>query len=169
MKYRKKPVVIEAVAFDGSASSATAIIDWILSGDGTARYHDEGPSLMIDTLEGTMRADVGDFVIRGVKGEFYPVKPDVFQATYEPVEELVPCRNCENGEWWTECCDGSGGCSCKGEPINMGRCNVCHGIGKHPGSANTRANSEAIRGYGFIGTGPSSGLFSNLPRMGKTP
>lgn len=89
-QYRKKPVVIEAVRFDG-APSATGIIDWVLAGGGTARYHDgashrAGPFINIDTMEGTMRADDGDWVIRGVKGEFYPCKPDIFAATYEPAD-----------------------------------------------------------------------------------
>lgn len=47
---------------------------------------DAPPYLAIDTLEGTMRADVGDWVIRGVQGEFYPCKPDIFEATYVVVE-----------------------------------------------------------------------------------
>jgi hypothetical protein len=49
---------------------------------------DPGPAFMlIETLEGVMRAEVGDWIIRGVKGEFYPCKPDIFAATYEPVDE----------------------------------------------------------------------------------
>jgi hypothetical protein len=92
MKYRKKPVVIEAMQFTGvppDATNATPIIDWILAGDGTARLHildDDGAQIAIDTLEGTMRADVGDWVIRGLQGEFYPCKPYIFKATYESVE-----------------------------------------------------------------------------------
>jgi hypothetical protein len=100
-RYRKKPVVVEATFWIGGALAATPIIDWVLAGCGTARYHehveagedDEGKGwpddpehIAIDTLEGTMRADVGDWVIRGVKGEFYPCKPDIFEATYEVVE-----------------------------------------------------------------------------------
>lgn len=96
MKYRKKPVVIEAKRFDGvppDATNASEIIDWILAGDQAARFHvdsetDEG-FLVIDTLEGAMRANLGDWIIRGVQGEFYPCKPDIFESTYEPVEEVV--------------------------------------------------------------------------------
>lgn len=85
-KYRKKPVVIEAMEFKGSAREATTVIDWALSSGGTIRYHDEGrESLSIDTLEGTMSASVGDYIIKGVQGEFYPCKPDIFAATYEEV------------------------------------------------------------------------------------
>lgn len=98
--YRKKPVEIEAMQFTGTAAKATPIIDWVLGLGGTARYHehlqeneyDDGKGhptdpehLQIDTLEGTMRADLGDWVIRGVKGEFYPCKPDIFDATYDAV------------------------------------------------------------------------------------
>jgi len=83
-KFRKKPVVIEAWQFDGSAESARPIIEraphvrW--SADGGGGY------LVIPTLEGDMRGDRGDWIIRGVKGEFYPCKPDIFAATYEPEE-----------------------------------------------------------------------------------
>jgi len=83
---RKKPVTVEAHQWDGSATEATPIINWILACGGTARYHDEpSAALRIDTLEGTMAADPGDWVIKGVKGEFYPCKPDIFEATYEVV------------------------------------------------------------------------------------
>ena len=83
-KYRKKPVVIEARLYEGGAESATPIIDWILAEGGTARYHHEPvQEITIDTLEGTMAVSRGDYVIRGVQGEFYPCKPDIFRATYE--------------------------------------------------------------------------------------
>jgi hypothetical protein len=87
--YRKKPVVIEAMQWDGTAAGAGPIINWVLSGDsGSARYHYDDPEfadfIAIDTLEGTMSATQGDWVIQGVKGEFYPCKPDIFEATYDP-------------------------------------------------------------------------------------
>jgi hypothetical protein len=95
-KFRKKPVEIQAKHWDGSIEGATVIIDWVLAGAGTARYrecttsHDERtshcvPAIAIDTLEGTMKADPGYWIIRGVKGEFYPCEPDIFAATYEAV------------------------------------------------------------------------------------
>lgn len=90
--YRKKPVVIEARQFVGTppdATNASELIDWMLTGEMTARFHvteDDDCFIVIDTLEGTMRADRGDFIIRGVQGEFYPCKPDIFEATYEPAE-----------------------------------------------------------------------------------
>ena len=94
-RYRKKPVEIEAMQWDGTATGATPIIDWVLGHGGTARfscsqpecgpYKPEKPhTIAIDTLEGAMHASPGDWIIRGVAGEFYPCKPDIFAATYEP-------------------------------------------------------------------------------------
>ena len=87
-KYRKKPVVIEAMQWDGAAAGATPIIDWILATGERARRESPLPGsparIAIDTLEGTMHATEGDYVIRGVVGEFYPCKPEIFAATYEP-------------------------------------------------------------------------------------
>jgi len=92
-KYRKKPVVIEAMQWDGSAEGATPIVNWILEGPLTASYHEHlldgsiiahpDPFLRINTLEGVMIASTGDFIIKGVKGEFYPCKPGIFAKTYE--------------------------------------------------------------------------------------
>jgi hypothetical protein len=84
--FRKKPVTIEAVQYDGSTSHAVAIARWIEGGDyvydgGTRDY---GP-MFIPTLEGRMEASPGDWIIKGVVGEFYPCKPDIFGATHEPV------------------------------------------------------------------------------------
>lgn len=79
-KYRKKPVVIDAWLFDGSWSSAEPIVNQYAG----AAWSDYGKGeLAIETLEGTMRAFPGDYIIRGVKGEFYPCKPDIFAATYD--------------------------------------------------------------------------------------
>lgn len=82
-QYRKKPVVIEAMLFDG-----TNVFDCLaFIGEGSQSL---GPDdLTITTLEGTMKADVGDWIVRGVKGEHYPCKPEIFAATYESVEEPV--------------------------------------------------------------------------------
>jgi len=79
--YRKKPVVIEAVQNDGGSECLTALAHWM--GDA---FTDSGPEgeIYIETLEGTHRGDVGDWIIKGVKGEFYPCKPDIFEQTYEP-------------------------------------------------------------------------------------
>jgi len=92
MRYRKKPVVIDAVQFNG-LDSYLEIVDWARV-SGLTNY--EGfeyrtPIMIIPTLEGAMSASPGDWVIRGVKGEFYPCKPDIFEATYEAVlEETQP-------------------------------------------------------------------------------
>jgi hypothetical protein len=81
MKYRKKPVVVEAIRC-GPPWRATAewCRGWPIK-DG-ARYS----GILIPTLEGKMIADEGDFIIKGIGGEFSPCKPDIFEATYEPVE-----------------------------------------------------------------------------------
>ena len=91
-RFRKKPVEIDAMQWDGTAQGATPIIDWILAGGHTARYHSPNGidytsthELAIDTLEGTMWGRRGDWIIRGVQGEFYPYKPEIFEATYEAV------------------------------------------------------------------------------------
>lgn len=97
-RYRKKPVEIDAVQWDGTAEGATPIIDWILGSGSTATYACSDPNrcsetdgdtphrIEIHTLEGTMRADIGDWIIKGVAREFYPCRDDIFRATYEAVE-----------------------------------------------------------------------------------
>jgi hypothetical protein len=80
-KYRKKPVVIEAVQYDGSIRSVSS---FNIPEIGQDFLTDD---LMIPTLEGNMYASVGDYIIKGIKGEFYPCKPDIFEATYEEIEE----------------------------------------------------------------------------------
>ena len=85
--YRKKPVVIEAFNWTGGPDQAEDP-EWIVDAirGGTVRFENEGTpdvSMLIDTLEGTHRANQGDWIIRGVKGELYPCKPDIFAATYE--------------------------------------------------------------------------------------
>lgn len=91
MKFRKKPVVIEAVQIDKRMDLTSP--DWwaqavqsnqvILHGMG--KMTRDMPSVDIPTLEGTMRGDAGDWIIRGVQDELYPCKPDIFAATYEAV------------------------------------------------------------------------------------
>jgi hypothetical protein len=77
MKYRKKPVVIDAVQFTGKN------LDEILEFGAHAFYNNTPGKILIPTLEGRMTANKGDYIIKGVKGEFYPCKPDIFEATYE--------------------------------------------------------------------------------------
>jgi hypothetical protein len=81
MKFRKKPVVIEAIQWIGE--------NFIEIDNFITVEHETYPSsgeVYISTLEGVMKADKGDWIIKGVKGEFYPCKPDIFEQTYERVE-----------------------------------------------------------------------------------
>jgi len=81
-KFRKKPVVIDAIQFKGDAN-LTEIIDWI---DKQYLPCGDNTELLITTPEGIMRANVDDYIIKGVNGEFYPCKPDIFVKTYEAVD-----------------------------------------------------------------------------------
>ena len=81
MKFRKKPVVIDAELYDGSKESIARVLRL---GNSIMLYADH---LVIKTLEGNHRAEKGDWIIKGVKGELYPCKPDIFNLTYEPVRE----------------------------------------------------------------------------------
>jgi hypothetical protein len=80
-KYRKKPVVVEAIQWTGQ--NHMEIYDFncpfVAKGDSPQK-------LFIPTLEGEMIADIGDWIIKGVKGEFYPCKPEIFEMTYEKVD-----------------------------------------------------------------------------------
>ncbi len=85
-KWRKKPVVIEAVQFNGD--NGPDIVNWAHNGlppeaNSVIRLGYPG-YLYVRTLEGTMEAYPNDWIIKGIKGEFYPCKPDIFNATYEP-------------------------------------------------------------------------------------
>jgi len=88
-RFRKKPVEIEAMHFNGN-EGAHEICKWagsppiqlvISAVDGRCS------EIQISTLEGTMTASLGDWIIRGVQGEFYPCKPDIFEATYDSIED----------------------------------------------------------------------------------
>lgn len=85
-KFRKKPVEIEAVQWDGKFETVLGFVTCECSvGDS---FLNGRPSLFIPTLEGEMEAKVGWWIIKGVAGEFYPCAPDIFEATYEPVVPL---------------------------------------------------------------------------------
>lgn len=91
-KWRKKPVVVEAVRYIGGGNLAPdeATPDWIWTAlaDGTVRSTTgQRDFLIIKTLEGEMAVIPGDWIIRGVAGELYPCKPDIFDATYETVSD----------------------------------------------------------------------------------
>lgn len=93
-KFRKKPVVIEAIQFteairDAALFDGAPLPPWVVLG--RRRLHPPtrkvyNAEVFIETLEGRMEVSIGDWIIRGVKGEYYPCKPDIFEATYEPVE-----------------------------------------------------------------------------------
>lgn len=92
-KYVKKPVVIEAIKWEGQ-QELEALPVWLQEAIkeqtvwfAIASYKDLTPIMLIETLEGTHRAQVGDYIIQGVKGELYPCKPDIFESTYEEVLE----------------------------------------------------------------------------------
>lgn len=90
MKYRKIPVEIEAIQWKGE--------NFIEIDDFITVYHETYPKdgyIIIPTLEGNMKANLYDYIIKGVNGEFYPCKPDIFEKTYEKVEE-VPTKTKEN-------------------------------------------------------------------------
>lgn len=90
--YRKKPVVIEAVQFTGQNgneilawSGGTVLVSPVLE---PTTDNPTGAYVQVKTLEGVMVGRVGDWIIRGVKGELYPIKPDIFEATYEVLEDV---------------------------------------------------------------------------------
>lgn len=96
-RFRKKPVVIEAIQWEGlpdltemlgpSAKAETARMerfdDWMVANQGDRKCRYVGDTIVIPTLEGDMVASKGDWIIKGVHGELYPCKPDIFAATYE--------------------------------------------------------------------------------------
>ena len=92
MKFRKKPVVIEAVQFKGFDKKGQVSLserpEWLVNQFGeTILFFDKPNTLTVKTLEGSMVANINDYIIKGIQGEFYPCKPDIFEATYEKVEE----------------------------------------------------------------------------------
>lgn len=88
MKYRKKPVIIEAIQFEDNSDRIIEIHEFMGGDTIRVNYEDKNnPYLKIETLEGIMKASVGDYIIKGVNGEFYPCKPDIFEKTYERVTD----------------------------------------------------------------------------------
>jgi hypothetical protein len=93
MRYRKKPVVIEAITFEelvehGKAHSANVVrgMPWSFEYGGHPITHENDDCYLVPTLEGTMRFNRGEMLITGVNGEVYPCKPDIFAKTYEPAD-----------------------------------------------------------------------------------
>lgn len=83
MKYRKKPVVVEAIQL--TDENLLEVKEWC-NGELVPNAETSGYNLYVSTLEGIMRADINDYIIQGVAGEFYPCKPDIFEKTYEEME-----------------------------------------------------------------------------------
>jgi hypothetical protein len=85
-RYRKKPIVVEAVQFKDDAASLNKLSEF-MNDDLVVDYKDpQNPVVKIKTLEGVLTAQVGDYIIKGINGEFYPCKPDIFEKTYEPID-----------------------------------------------------------------------------------
>lgn len=82
-KYKKKPVVIEAVRWTGSNFSEIKKF----MGDTVIAFNEQSLKISVKTLEGVITASLNDYIIKGVAGEFYPCKPKIFEETYEEVEE----------------------------------------------------------------------------------
>lgn len=97
MKFRKKPVVIDAIQYTDHERDERALENFI--GRDLTWKTSAPPKLVIQTLEGEMLASVGDWIIRGMKGELYPCKPDIFEMTYEAdVGVRCNCPMCEHHE-----------------------------------------------------------------------
>jgi len=81
-KYIKRPITVEAIQWDGSVESAAEVIEF---GLGSVMYSADLNKMICQTLEGSMVVGVNDYVIKGINGEFYPCKPDIFEKTYDEV------------------------------------------------------------------------------------
>ena len=84
MKYRKKPVVIEAMQFTADPAIQRMVESWCRGSIKGIALPANERIIHIQTLEGEMEGRINDFIIKGVKGEFYPCKPDIFEKTYDP-------------------------------------------------------------------------------------
>ena len=83
-KYRKKPVIIEAFQYTGGQEQKDDPV-WIVEAIEKGKVFFEYGEMIIETLEGNHIARKGDYIIKGIKGEIYPCKPDIFEATYEKI------------------------------------------------------------------------------------
>lgn len=95
MKYRKKPVVVDAFLFEAPGLRTTKdptseyfIPPWAIEAQSKGTLFFSYGELYVNTLEGTHHVSKGDYIIQGVKGELYACKPDIFELTYEPVEQI---------------------------------------------------------------------------------
>jgi len=90
MKYRKKPIVVDAVSYDGNFRCLDIFPFSEVRGIIVSQKENGKACLKIETLEGTMTVSQGDWVVRGIKGEYYPVRDDIFHLTYEPADPEQP-------------------------------------------------------------------------------
>jgi hypothetical protein len=90
MKFVKRPIVVEAIQIPEvtDINGHAAFDDWAAQQKLVAKYYHKRGSLFIKTLEGEMKASAGDFIIKGLAGEFYPCKPDIFEKTYDVYEDI---------------------------------------------------------------------------------
>lgn len=103
MKYVKKPIVVEAIKLERTDESIMKAYRFIFSDELLFAGYDNIPKLInncllnagldIPTLEGVMHASFGDYIIKGLEGEFYPCKPDIFKQSYDPVIEDINSKN----------------------------------------------------------------------------
>lgn len=94
MKFRKKPVIIEAIQWIGDNKCLDAIRQFMKPNYPVRGTESCPDCLIIHTLEGDHRANKGDWIIKGVRGEFYPCKPDIFEQTYEPLN-IAEVKRCQ--------------------------------------------------------------------------
>lgn len=101
MQYRKKPVVIEAILYQAELGN-NRIMNWLaLHGANIKDWTFHDGEITMPTIEGKMTAKDGDYIIKGIKGEFCPCKPDIFAATYEPVDQPKQEQVCKFSRWGT--------------------------------------------------------------------
>ncbi len=84
-QYRRKPVVVDAIQWLGKVEDIEPLLRLPRTASDKSNWKVDGQQLLIHTLEGTMTAELGDFIVCGVAGELYPCKPAIFQVTYEPI------------------------------------------------------------------------------------
>lgn len=131
-KYRKKPVVIEAFQWTGGPDQTEDpawMVDAMKEGEAWVenKPNTEIMELHILTLEGTMTAQIGDYIIQGVQGEIYPCKPEIFKATYEEEIPIVPdfeCDQCKGITKHSYCCENPAcpNMPCCGKPQELCEC-----------------------------------------------
>jgi len=145
-RYRKFPVVIEAMYWNGSQTGAIPILNWLTSGGQLAGHYmsAERDHIAIQTLEGTMRARQGDYIIKGIAGEFYPCRADIFKATYEWAEGIVsdftPTMEQLIDAW---------GSDRDGFPLPDDRDDAAHAVAIHDAEVRRREREEIA---GFLAT-----------------